>query len=52
MRQEIALLQKQNELLLGILEKDTGISKNDIGMAAQSWARDYSRRTGREAYSF
>lgn len=51
-RQEIALLQKQNELLLGILEKDTGISKNDIGMAAQSWARDYSRRTGREAYSF
>ena len=52
MRQEISLLQKQNELLLGILEKDTGISKNDIGMAAQSWARDYSRRTGREAYSF
>ena len=52
MRQEIALLQKQNELLLGILEKDTGISKNDIGIAAQSWSRDYSRRTGREAYSF
>ena len=52
MRQEISLLQKQNELLLGILEKDTGISKNDIGMAAQSWARDYSMRTGREAYSF
>lgn len=52
MRQEISLLQKQNELLLGILQKDTGISKNDIGIAAQSWARDYSRRTGREAYSF
>lgn len=50
--EEIALLRQQNSLLQAILEKEFGISQSDIGKAAQNWARDYSRRTGREAYSF
>lgn len=50
--EEIALLRQQNGLLQAILEKEFGITQNDIGKAAQSWARDYSKRTGREAYSF
>lgn len=50
--EEMALLRQQNSLLQAILEKEFGISQNDIGKAAQSWARDYSKRTGREAYSF
>lgn len=52
MSQEIAETRKQNEILTQILAKEFGVTKDDIGKAAQSWARDYSRRTGREAYSF
>lgn len=48
--EEIALLRQQNILLQGILEKEFGISKDAVGKAAQSWARDYSKRTGRPAY--
>lgn len=48
--EEIALLRQQNALLQGILEKEFGISTDAVGRAAQSWARDYSRRTGRPAY--
>ena len=48
--EEIALLRQQNALLQGILEKEFGISTDAVGRATQSWARDYSRRTGRPAF--
>lgn len=50
--QEVALLKEQNRLLQAILEKEYGITKDDIGRAAQSYSRDYMRRTGRPAYDF
>lgn len=50
MRQEITILQRQNELLMGILEKETGISYKDVGRASQKYAREYSNRTGRPAF--
>lgn len=51
-QQEIEYLREQNQLLQGILAKEFGISKNDIGKASRSYARDYYNRTGKEAYSF
>ena len=50
MRQEISLLQRQNELLVGILEKETGISSNDIFDSVRKSAREYSNRTGNPAF--
>lgn len=50
MRQEITILQRQNELLMGILEKETGISYKDVGRASQKFAREYSNRTGKPAF--
>lgn len=47
-----ALLREQNELLQRILAKEYGISKSDIGKASRDYARDYFRRTGRDAYTF
>lgn len=52
MSQEITEIRRQNEILTQILAKEYGISQNDIGRAAQSYAKDYFKRTGREAYSF
>ena len=52
MRQEIALLQRQNELLVGILEKETGISSNDIFNSVRKSAREYSNRTGNPAFDY
>ena len=52
MRQEISLLQRQNEILMGILQKEFGISKSDIGKAARDYSRDYFQRTGKPAYDF
>lgn len=51
-QQEMEYLREQNKLLQGILAKEFGISKNDIGKASRSYARDYYNRTGKEAYSF
>lgn len=47
-----ALLREQNQLLQRILAKEYGISKDDIGKASRDYARDYFRRTGRDAYTF
>ena len=47
-----ALLREQNQLLQRILAKEYGITKDDIGKASRDYARDYFRRTGREAYTF
>lgn len=52
MRQEIEILQSQNELLLGILQKETGISANDLFSSVQKSARQYNQRTGRPAFDF
>lgn len=47
-----ALLREQNQLLQRILAKEYGITKDDIGKASRDYARDYFRRTGRDAYTF
>ena len=49
---EVQLLREQNQLLRALLDKEFGITKDEIGRSAQGWARDYSRRTGRPAYDF
>ena len=49
--EEIALLRQQNALLQAILQKDIGITTNDIGRAAQTYSREYMRRTGKPAFS-
>lgn len=51
-REEIALLKQQNALLQGILQKEFGITKDDIGKAAQNYAKDYYKKTGKEAFIF
>lgn len=52
MRQELVETRRQNEILTQILAKEFGITKEEIGKAARSYANDYFKRTGREAYSF
>lgn len=49
--EEIALLRQQNALLQALLQKDYGITTNDIGKAAQAYSREYMRRTGKPAFS-
>lgn len=49
--EEIALLRQQNALLQALLQKDVSITTNDIGKAAQTYSREYMRRTGKPAYS-
>lgn len=51
-RQELSLLQRQNELLLGILEKETGISASDIFRSVRKSADEYMRTTGEPAFSY
>ena len=50
MQQEIAELRTQNQLLTGILNKEFGISYNDVGKASQKYAREYANRTGKPAF--
>lgn len=49
---EMELLRQQNEYLIGILNKEFGISRDAVGEASRSYARDYYKRTGNQAYSF
>lgn len=49
--EEIALLRQQNALLQALLQKDIGITTNDIGRAAQTYSREYMKRTGKPAFS-
>lgn len=51
-QQEMELLRQQNQLLQGILEKEFGITSEQIGKSARDYAKDYFNRTGREAYIF
>lgn len=50
--EEMVLLRQQNQLLQAILQKEFGITTDDIGRSARAYAEDYFRRTGNEAYSF
>lgn len=40
-QQEIALLKQQNQLLQGILEKEFGVTQDQIGRSARKYAREY-----------
>lgn len=51
-RQEIALLQRQNDLLMGILEKETGITQKEIFNVVRSENSVFRKRTGRSAFEF
>jgi hypothetical protein len=51
-QQEMELLRQQNQLLQEILEKEFGITSEQIGKSARNYAKDYFNRTGREAYIF
>lgn len=51
-QQEMELLRQQNQLLQGILEKEFGITSEQIGKSARNYAKNYFNRTGREAYIF
>ena len=44
------LLREQNDLLRAILQKETGMSVNDIGRSARQYAHEYYKRTGKQAY--
>lgn len=50
-QQEMELMRQQNALLQGILEKEFGITTDDIGRAATNYSREYKRLTGRSAYT-
>ena len=47
---EIALLRQQNTLLEGILNKETGISKDDLFKSVQESAREFTNSTGKLAF--
>ena len=51
-QQEMRLLQEQNQLLRGILNKQFGITKNEIGRSARDYAREQYIRTGENAFVF
>lgn len=48
---EVTLLREQNKLLQLLLAKETGITQDDIGRAAQRYAKEHFARTGKEAYA-
>lgn len=50
--QEVSLLRQQNQLLQAILQKNFGITTNDIGKAARDYGREYYNRTGDNVYVF
>ena len=48
--EEIALLRQQNTLLQGILQKEFGITKNDLFKSVRSSALEYTKMTGNPAF--
>lgn len=52
MRQELELMRRQNELLMDLAEKETGISAKDMFDSVRKSADDYKRRTGRPAFAY
>lgn len=51
-QQELAEMREQNRLLRALLDKEFGISQNEIGKASRNYAKEYYNRTGRPAYDF
>lgn len=49
---EAQLLREQNDLLRALLKKEFGITKRQIGEAAQDYSREYLRTKGIPAYAF
>ncbi len=47
---EMELLRQQNSLLQGILEKEFGISNDDLFRSVRNSARDFTNRTGNPAF--
>lgn len=52
MSSQNSILLKQNELLRGILNKEFGITRDDIVSAARAGGREYTMRTGQQAYVY
>lgn len=52
MQQELSETRRQNELLMQLLQKDTGISYKDVFNAAQKGAYEYYMSTGDNALAF
>ena len=52
MKQALLLLKQQNELLLGILEKEVGISETDLFNSVRKSANSYVKRTGTPAFDY
>lgn len=50
--EEIQLLRQQNQLLQGILQKEFGISKNDLYKSVRSSDNEYRKMTGRSAFAY
>lgn len=51
LRQEINLLQRQNELLTELIKKDSGITYRDVFQAARKGNTEYKRINGRSAFT-
>lgn len=52
MRQEINMLERQNELLYGILQKETGIRSSDLVKAVKREDDMFRKRTGRGIFAY
>lgn len=50
--QMLTTLQRQNELLMAILEKEIGISGKDIFNVTREYAKEYMQRTGNPAFEY
>lgn len=51
LRKEINLLQRQNELLTELIEKDSGITYRDVFQAARRGNAEYKRINGKSAFT-
>ena len=51
MRQELELMRRQNDLLMDLVEKETGISAREIFNTVRKEAENYKRVTGRTAFA-
>ena len=52
MQEELAETRRQNEILLGILNKKFGIDPSDAFEATRIEAEEYTRRTGNPAFLY
>ena len=51
MRQELELMRRQNELLMDLVEKETGFSAREVFNTVRKEAENYKRVTGRTAFA-